>query len=105
MNTQSIERFRKQLKKAKYGERRDRLHYEKAHLRGPSHLTRHYYISIDLNGKTNANDKSAYWTVTVSIRCVATTVTKDFVTGRESLLEEIEDWIKFMIACLEFNRL
>lgn len=105
MNTQSIERLRKQLKKAQYGESRDRLHYQKTYVRGDAPIKRQYYTELDLDGKTNANDKSAYWKVTVTIRCVATTVTKEFVTGREPLLEEIEDWVKFMIACLEFRRI
>lgn len=105
MNTQSIERLRKQLKKKQYGESRSRLHYEKIYSRGHDPVKRLYYTELNLDGKTDANTKAAYWKVTVTIRCVSTVITKEFVTGREPLLEEIEDWVKFMIACLEFRRI
>lgn len=105
MNTQSIERLRKQLKKKQYEESRNRLHYEKTYSRGEAPVKRQYYTELDLDGKTDPNNKSAYWKVTVTIRCVSTVITKEFVTGREPLLEEIEDWVKFIVACLEFRRI
>ena len=43
MNTQSIERLRKQLKKKYYGESKDRLHYQKKLIRGDTFVKRQYY--------------------------------------------------------------